>query len=171
MRRHYGIAFRGTYPDSGSGSEISRLLMLFVTQKHGVTHAFRLSFRVRTRTASVVRRASSSSAPRSHRIAKPIQIQIRIKPVSIKAEKKASKKNQCPSLPSRPSFPFSSFGTSERNKCSSENNTHTEHSRTFVGIGLCARARTRKNASSLTADLSDVLSFLAYLAGEPRQPC
>lgn len=26
VRRHYGIAFRGTYPDSGSGSEISRLL-------------------------------------------------------------------------------------------------------------------------------------------------
>lgn len=171
VRRHYGIAFRGTYPDSGSGSEISRLLMLFVTQKHGVTHAFRLSFRVRTRTASVVRRASSSSAPRSHRIAKPNQIQIRIKPVSIKAEKKASKKNQCPSLPSRPSFPFSSFGTSERNKCSSENNTHTVRALPDLRrVGLCARAHTRKNASSLTADLSDVLSFLAYLAGEPRQP-
>lgn len=140
VRRHYGIAFRGTYPDSGSGSEISRLLMLFVTQKHGVTHAFRLSFRVRTRTASVVRRASSSSAPRSHRIAKPIQI--RIKPVSIKAEKKASRKNQCPSLPSRPSFPFSSFGFSKRNKCSSENNTHCEHSRTFVG-SVCVHALTQ----------------------------
>lgn len=144
VRRHYGIAFRGTYPDSGSGSEISRLLSPS-SHRSTASHTrfvFHFGFGREQQASCVVRRASSSSAPRSHRIAKPIQIQIRIRPVSIKAEKKASKKNQCPSLPSRPSFPFSSFGFSKRNKCSSENNTHTEHSRTFVG-SVCVHTLTQ----------------------------
>lgn len=142
VRRHYGIAFRGTYPDSGSGSEISRLLMLFVTQKHGVTHAFRLSFRVRTRTASVVRRASSSSAPGSHRIAKPIQIQIRIRPVSIKAEKKASKKTSV--HPYRPGLLFLSLPSVSRKETNVRPRiTHTVSTPGPSSASVCVHALTQ----------------------------
>lgn len=144
VRRHYGIAFRGTYPDSGSGSEISRLLPVSPSSHRSTAShtrfVFHFGFGREQQASCVVRRHLPRLAP----IVSPNQSKSKSESGQSpsKQRRKQAKKNQCPSLPSRPSFPFSSFGTSERNKCSSENNTHTEHSRTFVG-SVCVHALTQ----------------------------
>lgn len=65
VRRHYGIAFRGTYPDSGSGSEISRLLSPS-SHRSTASHTrfvFHFGFGREQQTSCVVRRHLPRLAP------------------------------------------------------------------------------------------------------------